>query len=272
MKSLPLIITSLLMVASLEARENPFMPTKAYNDEVARLMEIDQNYPPEFMEKNQNIETEDMTPVLREGDVNKPLDTAVAKSKEEMKKEQMEKEAQIQKEKALQEALKKVEMAKKEAAKAKMEKEQAIAKAKELEERGPVIYVKPRAAEDVVAQEEVRIQDDDTQMDVKSIEVLPFLNVEYSNDKMTLNTKYKIMKKFYLEDEKKLIVDFKGNVSFFTKKVSLDSDNFKQIIAGNHKEEQFFRVVIVVENMPSNYDVSFDDELVYITSKDEMSN
>lgn len=100
MKSLPLFVTSLLMVASLEARENPFMPTKAYNDEVARLMEIDQNYPPEFMEKNQDIQTEDMTPILREGDVNKPAPTAVAKSEEEMKKEQMEKDAQIKKKRA----------------------------------------------------------------------------------------------------------------------------------------------------------------------------
>jgi hypothetical protein len=271
MKSLPLIVTSLLIVASLQARENPFMPTKAYDDEVARLMEIDQNYPPEFMEKNQNIETEDMTPILKEGDVNKPLESAVAKSEEEMKKEQMEKEAQIQKEKALQDALKKVEEVKREAAKAEKEKKEALAKAKELEERGPVIYVKPRTPEEVAVQDEPKMQDD-MQMEIKSVEVLPFLTVEYSNDKMTLNTKYKIMKKFYLEDEKKLIVDFKGNVSFFTKKVDLSSNNFKQIIAGNHKEEQFFRVVIVVENMPSNYDVTFDDELVYITSKEEMSN
>lgn len=107
MKSLPLFVTSLLMVASLEARENPFMPTKAYNDEVARLMEIDQNYPPEFMEKNQDIQTEDMTPILREGDVNKPAPTAVAKSEEEMKKEQMEKDAQIKKKKSFKMLLKK---------------------------------------------------------------------------------------------------------------------------------------------------------------------
>ncbi|WP_419766240.1 MAG: hypothetical protein ACNI28_05615 [Arcobacter sp.] len=265
MKSLPLIVTSLLIVASLQARENPFMPTKAYDDEVARLMEIDQNYPAEFMEKNQDIELEDMTPILHEGDVNKPLPSAVAKSEEEMKKEQMEKEAQIKKEKMLEEALKKVEAAKKEAAKAKMEKAKAMAKAKELEERGPVIYVKPRP-EDMTVQEEPKMQDD-MQMEVKSLKVLPFLTVEYSNDKMTLNTKYKIMKKFYLEDEKKLIVDFKANVSFFTKKIDLDSANFKQLVAGNHKEEQFFRVVVLVEDMPSTYDISFDDDLVYIVSK-----
>jgi hypothetical protein len=265
MKSLPLIVTSLLMVASLEARENPFMPTKAYNDEAARLMEIDQNYPPEFMEKNQNIELEDMTPVLKEGDVNKPLPSAVAKSEEEMKKEQMKKEAQIKKEKMLQEALKKVEMAKREAAKAKKEKEAAMAKAKELEERGPVVYVKPRP-EDEMAQNESKMQEN-MPMEVKSVKVLPFLTVEYSNDKMTLNTKYKIMKKFYIKAEKKLIVDFKGNVSFFTKKIDLDSKNFEQLVAGNHKEEQFFRVVILVKDTPTNYDISFDDELVYIVSK-----
>ena len=266
MKSIPLFVTLLLMVASLEARENPFMPTKAYENEVARLMEIDQNYPPEFLQENQNIQTEDMTPVLREGEVNKPLPTAIAKSEEEMKKEQMEKDAQMQKEKELQDALKKVAQAKKEAEKARMEKEEALAKAKELEERGPVIYVKPRPEDETMAQEEPKANDE-MQMEVKSIEVLPFLKVEYSNDKMTLNTKYKIMKKFYLEDEKKLIIDFKGNVSFFTKKINLDSTNFKQLIAGNHKEEQFFRVVILVENMPSNYDVSFEDDLVYILSK-----
>ena len=57
MKSVPLFVTSLLMVASLEARENPFMPTKAYENEVARLMEIDQNYPPEFLQEKQNSQT-----------------------------------------------------------------------------------------------------------------------------------------------------------------------------------------------------------------------
>tara|TARA_R110002050_G_scaffold2496_1_gene14400 strand:- start:209 stop:1018 length:810 start_codon:yes stop_codon:yes gene_type:complete len=268
MKSLSLIVTSLLMVASLEARENPFMPTKAYNDEVARLMEIDQNYPPEFMEKNQDIQTEDMTPVLREGDVNKPAPTAVAKSEEEMKKEQMKKEAQLRKEKELQEALKKVAIAKKEAAEAKLAKEKAMQKAKELEERGPVIYVKPRATTEIMPNEtETPTVQDETKMDVKSVEVLPYLKLEYSNDKMTLNTKYKIMKKFYIENEKKLIIDFKANVSFFTKNIVLDSTNFKKITVGNHGEEHFFRVVVEVEDMPSNYDVSFDDTLVYILPK-----
>jgi uncharacterized protein with gpF-like domain len=257
------------MVASLQARENPFMPTKAYDDEVARLMEIDQNYPPEFMEKNQDIQTEDMTPILKEGDVNKPLPTAVAKSEEEMKKEQMQKEAQMQKEKELEDALKKVEIAKKEAAKAKMEKNKALEEAKKLEERGPVIYVKPRATTEITpdANAETPTTQDNMKMDVKSVEVLPFLKLEYSNDKMTLNTKYKIMKKFYLEDEKKLIIDFKANVSFFTKNVVLDSANFKKITVGNHSEEHFFRVVVEVADMPSNYDVSFDDTLVYILPK-----
>ncbi|ADG94606.1 conserved hypothetical protein [Arcobacter nitrofigilis DSM 7299] len=267
MKSLPLFVTSLLMVASLEARENPFMPTKAYNDEVARLMEIDQNYPPEFMEKNQDIQTEDMTPILREGDVNKPAPTAVAKSEEEMKKEQMEKDAQIKKEKELQDALKKVETAKREAAIAKKEKDKAMQKAKELEERGPVVYVKPRATTEIMPDAAQTPTQNDTTMAVKSVDVLPFLKLEYSNDKMTLNTKYKIMKKFYIENEKKLIIDFKANVSFFTKNIVLDSTNFKKITVGNHGEEHFFRVVVEVNDMPSNYDVSFDDTLVYIVPK-----
>lgn len=140
-------------------------------------------------------------------------------------------------------------------------------KAKELEERGPVVYVKPRATTEIMPDAAQTPTQNDTTMAVKSVDVLPFLKLEYSNDKMTLNTKYKIMKKFYIENEKKLIIDFKANVSFFTKNIVLDSTNFKKITVGNHGEEHFFRVVVEVNDMPSNYDVSFDDTLVYIVPK-----
>lgn len=253
MKKVSYLVTSLLLVSSLEARENPFMPTQAYQDEVARLMEIDQNYSREFIGGDKNIETEDMTPVLRENEVNKPAETAVAKSEEEIMAEQKKKEEELAKQKALDEALMKAKMAKELAEKERLEKEKAIARAKELEERGPVVFVKQR---------------DDIEIN-NTIEVLPFLTVNYTNDEMTLTTKYPVFKKFYLEEENKLIVDFKGDVTFYTKRHDLESTNFKSLAAGNHKDEKFFRVVILVDKEPSKYNVSYNDQSVFITLNKE---
>ena len=254
MKTFSLLITSLLLFSSLEARENPFTPSKAYLDEVARLMEIDDNYPKEFQENYQNIETEDMTPVLREKDVNKPHKDAIAKTEEELAKIAKEKEAKLAKEKALNDALKKAEEAKKEAERLRVEKEAALAKAKALEEQGPMVYVKKR---------------DDIVVDNK-LEILPFLSIQYTNDEMILNSMYSVFKKFYLEDENKLIIDFKGEVTFFTKREDLDSKHFKKIIVGNHQAEKYFRVVLILEESPLKYEVTYNDDSVYINFNKEI--
>lgn len=253
MKPFSLLITSLIFISSLEARENPFMPTKAYENEVARLMEIDENYPKEFME-NSNIETEDMTPILREGEVNKPLPTAVAKTEEELKKEQAIKDAKLKKEKELENALKKAAMAKAEAEKLKAQKEAAEAKAKALEEQGPVVYVKKR---------------DDIVVDNK-LELLPFLDVAYTDDSMTLTSPHKVFKKFYLLEENKLIIDFKAEVTFFTKRVDLESKHFKKIVAGNHQNEKYFRIVLLLKESPIKYSVTYSEDSVYIGLNQEM--
>lgn len=254
MKSFSLLITSIIFISSLEARENPFMPTKAYQDEVARLIEIDENYPKEFMESNNNIETEDMTPILKEEDVNKPLPTAIAKTEEEIKKEQEIIEAQLKKEKELEEALEKAAMAKAEAQKFKAEKEAALAKAKALEEQGPVVYVKKR---------------DDIVVD-NTLELLPFLNVQYTNETMTLTSPHKVFKKFHLLEENKLIIDFKAEVTFFTKRVDLESKHFQKIVAGNHQAEKYFRVVLILKESPIKYEVTYSDDSVYISFNQEM--
>lgn len=254
MKPFSLLITSIIFISSLEARENPFMPTKAYQDEVARLMELDENYPKEFQQSNNSIEKEDMTPILKEKDVNKPLPTAVEKTEEEIKKEQAKKEEELKRQKELDEALKNAEMAKKEAEKLKAEKDAAEAKAKALEAQGPVVYVKKR---------------DDIVVD-KTLDLLPFLNVHYTNDTMTLTSPHKVFKKFYLLEENKLIIDFKAEVTFFTKRVDLESTHFEKIVAGNHQSENYFRVVILLKDSPINYDVTYSQDSVYITFNKKM--
>lgn len=253
MKKTFLLLTTLaIFISNLDARENPFAPTKAYEDEMARLAEINEDYiPKEFMGGDNNIETEDMTPVLREYEVNKPHPDAVAKTEEEIMKAQKEEAEKLAKENALNEALKKAEMAKKEAEKAKKEKEKALAKAKELEQRGPVVYVKKR--DDITVSE--------------SLEVLPFLSLTYTDKDMTINSEYPVFKKFYLEDEKKLIIDFKGDVTFYTKRYDLESKEFKKLVVGNHKGENYFRLVVQVANDPQNYDVTYNDNSVFISTK-----
>ncbi len=53
MKLFYLILTLLVIgTPNLSARENPFEPTKTYEEELARMMEIEEDYPAEFQEKD----------------------------------------------------------------------------------------------------------------------------------------------------------------------------------------------------------------------------
>ena len=228
MKTFSFLVTLLVLVSQLDARENPFMPTKTYEDEMQRIMEmeIEIDPAPEFQEK-------------------KDSEYEYSSKKAAMKKPIAKTPAQI---KAELDAKKMKMMKAKEAKALKMEKE-ALKKAKEEAKNNPLIYVKMR--EDVVVD--------------KKINILPFINIEYTNTQLKIHSKYKVFKKFYLEEENKLILDFKGYTSFYTRHYDLEGKAFKKFSIGNHKEQRFFRVVVQLKEPNNKYEVSYDENMVLVS-------
>lgn len=214
----------LILSTSLIARENPFEPTNAYEEEAARMIEInevEQDYDVEFQQEQQYVNT------MYEK-MNKPEEEMKAEPKKPALTEDKVK-------KMIKEAQKKV--------KPKVIVKKIIEKPKEPQQ---VVYVKPRL--DVVNEKEI----------------LPFVKVEYDNDKIDIHSKYKVTKKITLPGKKKIVLDYMAKENFYTVRESLDSTSFPKIAVGNHKKDKFFRVVVELAEMPENYEVTYDDKMVTI--------
>ncbi len=235
MKKLSLFITALLILSSnLSARENPFEPTKTYNEEVARLMEINENYPNEFDNQEKQYIKEIQDKMKADTDnTNKKTSIVEKKEPAPLTEEKIKKLITQAQEKTVNETKKIV----------KEIKEQ---KAEEI------IYVKPRT--------DVSYEKD----------ILPFIKLEYTNEKLQLQSKYKVFKKFTLPNKNKMILDFYANENFYTIREDLNSTNFTKVTVGNHKKDKFFRVVIELSDTPINYEVTYDDNQVTIYKLEQM--
>ena len=221
MKTFSFLVTLLILVSQVDARENPFVPTKTFQDEMQRMIEIDPNQ--EFME-------------------NKDFQYEYSSQKHKSKRPKAKTAAQIKAEMNAKNAKREKALA------LKME---ALKKAKEEIKKNPLIYVKLR---------------DDIVIDEK-IDVLPFIDIEYTNSELKIHSKYKVFKKFYLEKGNKLILDFRADTSFYTKHYVLESNAFKKFSVGNHKEDRFFRVVVLLNDSNNKYNVTYDENMVLITIK-----
>ena len=67
-----------------------------------------------------------------------------------------------------------------------------------------------------------------------------------------------------LPGKKKIILDFSAKENFYTIREDLNSTNFPKIAVGNHKKENYFRIVVELANMPEDYEVTYDDKMVSI--------
>ena len=244
MKTLFLFTLTLVLALNLNARENPFESTNAYEEEAARIIEqneIDANsinedaYIKEMQEKMSKV-TDENANNNKVNEAIKKLTPALKVEKTYTKKEvkKLIKKAQVQSESKVKRLVKK-------------ELEKTI-----VVEPKQVVYVKPR----------VDILDDE----MISKELLDFIKVEYNDEKIIIHTDYKVARKFTLEKEMKIIIDYKAKLNFYTKRDVLDSKEFKKIAIGNHKKERYFRVVLEVANKPSNYNVNYTDDLITIIS------
>jgi len=219
-----LFILLFIFEITLIARENPFKPTVAYKEELARINEI-----------SETQEGNDIRYQQEQQYVNNIY----------KKMNNLKKEAKNKKDVVTEEKIKKlIKDAQKQTIKETkiMIKKTMVKKPKVRE----VIYVKPRL---------------DIKYEKK---LLPFLEIKYSNDKIHIHSKYKVSKKITLPNKKKIILDFNAKENFYTKRENLKSSNFTKIIVGNHPKEKFFRVVINLTKLPENYQVSYNNSMVSV--------
>lgn len=234
MRKLSFLLLSLCLSLNLFARENPFELTNAFEEEMGRIIELNESSSPQEAIQEEQYINEIQGKIEEEKN---PKKEPIAEKPKEVvyTKEEVDKLIQTTKTQAQQEA------------KVLIKKE--IQKAKVLEPE-QIVYVKPRA--DIINEEFL------------TKELLPFVKIEFNDDKLMIDSKYSISKKFNLDKENKIVIDYKADENFFTKREDLQSKSFKKITIGNHKKENYFRVVLQLNSNPSNFDVSYKDNLITI--------
>lgn len=217
----------LVLSTSLIARENPFEATNAYEEEAARIVEMNESAIDNAVEYEQEQQyVNEIYEKMNKPEEEKPKEPAKPALTEEKVKKMIEK--------AQKETEKKAKTIAKEVVKEEPKKVEQV------------VYVKPRL--DVLNEKEL----------------LPFVKVEYDNDKIDIISKYKVSKKITLPGEKKIVLDFNAKENFYTIREDLKSTNFPKIAVGNHKNENFFRIVVELANTPEDYEVTYDDQKVSI--------
>ena len=247
----------LLMTSTLIARENPFIASDAYNEEVARLMELNDDYPLDV--NNASIQYENTNsslkmPIMKDMDSNNMNSENIYENmdssfpKEKIKnipiKKVMEEKKEVKK------VIKKTKVAKK---KKVIKKKKRIVKKKKIKHSNEqLIFVKKRS---------------DLPDSTKTYEPLDFLSFTYSNDVIKISSdKYRVFKKFTLDN--KIILDFKAdNLVFYTQRKTFDTASFKKVTIGNHRNERYFRVVISLYDNPALFKVTHSNDMVSIIRK-----
>lgn len=246
MKTLFLFTLTIILAFNLNARENPFEATNAYEEEAARIIEQNESDNNSINESAYIQEMQEKMSAVSKNNENKNKVTeAVKKLKPALKVEKTYSKKEVKK------LIKKAQVQSESKAKKLLKKE--LAKSKMVEPK-QIVYVKPRT--DII---------DDT-MNMKTKMLLDFVKVEYNDDKLIIHTNDTVSKKFTLEKENKIIIDYKARKNFYTKREILESRSFKKIAVGNHKKEKFYRVVILLSKKPSNYKVEYKDNLITVLS------
>ena len=239
MKTLFLFILTVILALNLNARENPFEITDAFEDDTQKGIVLDEKAVKQSMEESPYIKEmqEKMSGVTEKTKVeNNSGATPIVDEKTYSKKEV---DTLIQKTQKQNEQKAK-ELVKKEVQKAA--------------EPTQVVYVKPRAD----------VGDNETLL---TKNILPFIKLEYNDNKLIIHTSHKVSKKFSVDKENKLIIDYTASIEFNTKKDDIESKSFKKIAIGNHKKEGYFRVAIELIDKPSKFEVDYKDEIITITKK-----
>lgn len=239
MKTLFLFILTVILAANLNARENPFEITDAFEDDTEKSIVLDEQAVKKSMEEAPYIKEmqEKMSGETEKNKVeNNSVTTPVIDEKTYSKKEV---------DTLIQKTQKQNEQKTKELVKKEVQK---------VAEPAQVVYVKPRSD----------VNDNETLL---TKNILPFIKLEYNDNKLIIHTSHKVAKKFSVDKENKLIIDYTASIEFNTKKDDIESKNFKRIAIGNHKKEGYFRIAIELIDKPSKFNVDYKDEIITITKK-----
>jgi len=283
MKTIPaLIILFIVVLSTLNARENPFEPTQTYETEFERLMEIEEDYPYEFQEKEDQLDhktkevMQDKKEMIKPEPMSKKEEPAMVMPVKKMHQPEMKKVMEVSEKKPEVKTAIKIPM-KTETTKPMTEKKMMQAKKVDMD-RVSLDINKQEVLED--KKQKISLENAMTElneekievevpkrMDVvvqESIDILPFVNITYSNDKMEVSSKYEVFRKFTIDKSNKIVLDYHASIFFYTKKQISDTEYFEKVIVGNHKKEKYFRVVIVLKDKPNKYKVTYTDNLVTI--------
>lgn len=248
MKTLFLFTFSVLLAISLNARENPFA---LYEEETGVMYDFNENLnTPEAIQEAEYIKK-----------IQQKMKNANKNQEELSSKLTTPPPAKTYTKQEVDSLLKKTKQQTEQEAKAIVKKE--IAKTKQAPEQ--VVYVKPRDDLDEKTTTIVDTTTTTTALTTKNI--LPFVKIDFDDNKLLIYSNYPMFKKFSIDEENKLAFDYRAKVSFKSKKDNLNSKNFKVATVGNHTKSDFFRVVIKLENKPSKYNVEYKGNIVMITSK-----
>ena len=249
MKTLFLFTLTIILSTSLSARENPFAVTDAYEEASARILERDET--PKTLEAAQEAqyikEMQEKMSKVTSLDANKNKVEETPKKSAPIIKDTPTPKSYSKKEvdSMLQKTKSQTEQKTKEIVKKELSKNQPV-------EPTQVVYVKPRA--DVINDDEL-----------VSKQLLSFLKIDFNDNKLIIHTDHEVSKKFSIIRENKIIIDYKAEINFLTKKDDIDSRNYKKITIGNHKKEGYFRVAIELIDKPSKYDVKYENNLITIS-------
>jgi len=270
MKNFSIFITLFIVLCTqVSARENPFEATQTYETEFNRLMEVEEDYPYEFQEKEDQVEHKEIMP-------EKKVMTAKPMSEDEVK--QMTKVAKEPVKMETVEIVKKKEITQ---VKKKMivvppapseDKRMSLDSNKKevLEEIKPTISLENAMTELSEEKIEVQVPKRKDVVIEESIQILPFVTVTYTNDKMEIDSKYEVFRKFIIEKSNKIVLDYHAKTFFLTKKQITQTEYFDRVVVGNHLKEKYFRVVLVLKQNPNKYKVTYTDNLVTIEFDKDM--
>jgi len=102
---------------------------------------------------------------------------------------------------------------------------------------------------------------------IENFKVLPFVKIRIENEIITIKVdpKYPLLNQDVLKPKKKFLFDFKGNVSFYTIRKDIISENYQSFAVGTHMEKNFFRVVINLTDEMIHYKETIDSKNGIIT-------
>lgn len=290
MKHVSLLITFLIIVSiNANGRENPFEPTQTYEAEVARLVEIDEDYPYEFQEKeDQELSKKSMKKADEKVSVKK--DEIPMQAEKSVVKQEMKSKPSIQ------------QMVKEENKETIKTEEKIPLVVKETIEKAITVIEKEDNNTNIIPTQEVKevvmgdqaikkekiitlekamkqLKEEEIIVDVpkredieihENIDILPFINVDYTNDTIEIKSKYEVFRKFTIEETNKIVLDYHAKTHFLTKSKTMDTDYFDKLVVGNHLKERYFRIVIILKHKPNKYKVTYLDNLVSIVFDKDM--